>query len=102
MTFHFEGGPWLYAGAKRLLRGTGAHEAVERPHAPLQTGLLAYASHMLDVKEWYYYPAADPQAPDQAGPRAGPLSKDEIKRAFSKHEVCHCESGGMSLPVPWL
>lgn len=56
---------------------------MERAHTPLQTGLLAYASHTHDVKEWYYYP----QPSQEVGTRAGPLTKDEIKRAFSKKEA---------------
>ena len=34
----------------------GAHAAQERVQAPLQTNLIAYASHRSEVKEWYHYP----------------------------------------------
>lgn len=41
--------------------GSGAHEAQDRPQAPLQTKLLAYSSHAEATKEWFYYPdAAEP------------------------------------------
>lgn len=34
----------------------GAHAAQERIQAPLQSNMLAYASHRTEVKEWYHYP----------------------------------------------
>jgi len=60
-------------------RAPGAHEARERALAPLQTQLLAYTSHAVEVREWFYWPGEG-----DAGERAGPLTKDEIKHHFHR------------------
>jgi len=60
-------------------RAPGAHEARERALAPLQTQLLAYTSHAVEVREWFYWPGEG-----GAGERAGPLTKDEIKHHFHR------------------
>lgn len=61
--------------------GSGAHEAHERTQAPLQTQLIAYTSHAIEVKEWFYWPSRGGEE------RAGPLSKNEIKHFFHHGKV---------------
>ena len=82
--------------------GAGAHEAKERSYVPLQTGLIAYSSHAVEVKEWFYHGepggAGGPAAKGGQGPgsngggaegdRLGPISKDELKSLFAKGQVC--------------
>ncbi|KAK9822709.1 hypothetical protein WJX81_005943 [Elliptochloris bilobata] len=75
----------------------GAHEARERTQAPLQTQLIAYTSHAVEVKEWFYWPGGD------GAERAGPLSKDEIKHFFHRDKVgmeTRFWAAGMAEPQP--
>ena len=85
-----------------LVGAAGAHEAKERSHVPLQTGLIAYSSHAVEVKEWFYCgdEGSAPAKGAQQGPtsadggaeggRLGPVSKDELKSLFAKGQVANC------------
>ena len=61
---------------------------------PLQTNLIAYSSHAIEVKEWYYYlePSADSKAGATAAGqgengRAGPITKDELRMYYAQNKV---------------